>query len=98
MPLDLNYYYGSEAEQYSFYRIPKTLLTDRRYKGGIGRSEGALRAAARPHESVYAQRLDGPRRAGFHLFYAGRRDGIDELRQGQSDQAVPGTWISAALA
>ncbi len=33
MPLDLNYYYGSEAEQYSFYRIPKTLLTDRRYKG-----------------------------------------------------------------
>ena len=33
MPLDLNYYYGSEADQYSFYRIPKTLLTDRRYKG-----------------------------------------------------------------
>lgn len=31
--LNLNYYYGNEAEQYSFYRIPKILLTDRRYKG-----------------------------------------------------------------
>ncbi|MDE7245336.1 MAG: replication initiator protein A [Oscillospiraceae bacterium] len=33
MALDLNYYYGNEADQYSFYRIPKTLLTDPRYKG-----------------------------------------------------------------
>lgn len=31
--LNLDYYYGSEAEQYSFYRIPKVLLTDPRYKG-----------------------------------------------------------------
>ena len=33
MPLELSYFYGHEAEQYSFYRIPKVLLTDRRYKG-----------------------------------------------------------------
>lgn len=33
MSLDLAYFYGSEAEQYSFYRIPKILLTDRRYRG-----------------------------------------------------------------
>ena len=26
--LNLDYYYGTEAEQYSFYRVPKTLLTD----------------------------------------------------------------------
>lgn len=32
MSLELAYFYGSEAEQYSFYRIPKILLTDRRYK------------------------------------------------------------------
>ena len=32
MPLNLNYFYGAEAEQYSFYRIPKVLLTDQRYK------------------------------------------------------------------
>ncbi len=35
MPSNLNLddYYGTEADQYSFYRIPKTLLTDPRYKG-----------------------------------------------------------------
>ena len=27
MSLELAYFYGSEAEQYSFYRIPKVLLT-----------------------------------------------------------------------
>lgn len=32
MPLNLNYYYGNEAEQYSFYRIPKALFTDARFK------------------------------------------------------------------
>ena len=31
--LNLNYYYGNEADQYSFYRIPKILLIDHRYKG-----------------------------------------------------------------
>ena len=31
--LNLDYYYGTEAEQYSFYRVPKTLLTDPRFKG-----------------------------------------------------------------
>lgn len=32
MSLELAYFYGSEAEQHSFYRIPKVLLTDHRYK------------------------------------------------------------------
>ena len=26
------YYYGNEAEQYSFFRIPKTLFTDLNFK------------------------------------------------------------------
>ncbi len=33
MSLELSYFYGNEADQYSFYRIPKVLLTDQRYKG-----------------------------------------------------------------
>lgn len=33
MPLELDYYYGNEAEQYSFYRIPKVLFTDSCFKG-----------------------------------------------------------------
>ena len=31
MSLNLDYFYGDEAEQYSFYRIPKTLFTDPNY-------------------------------------------------------------------
>ena len=31
MPLQLDYFYGGEAEQYSFYRIPKVLFTDPHY-------------------------------------------------------------------
>ena len=27
--LNLDYYYGNEAEQFSFYRVPKTLLADK---------------------------------------------------------------------
>ena len=30
-PLQLDYFYGGEAEQYSFYRIPKVLFTDQSY-------------------------------------------------------------------
>ena len=29
---DLDYFYPNEAEQFSFYRIPKTLFTDERYR------------------------------------------------------------------
>lgn len=31
-PAALDYYYGQEAEQYSFYRIPKALFTDQRFR------------------------------------------------------------------
>ena len=30
--LDLSYFYGTEAEQYAFYRIPKILFTDTRFR------------------------------------------------------------------
>lgn len=33
MKLSLPYYYGHEAKQYAFYRIPKLLMTDERFKG-----------------------------------------------------------------
>ena len=32
MPLNLDYFYGNEADQFSFYRIPKTLFTDWHYQ------------------------------------------------------------------
>lgn len=30
--LDLDYYYGKESEQFTFYRLPKALITDSRFK------------------------------------------------------------------
>ncbi len=30
--LELDYYYGIEAEQYSFFRIPRLLIKDKRYR------------------------------------------------------------------
>lgn len=30
--MDFEYYYGAESEQYSFYRVPKLLIKDRRFK------------------------------------------------------------------
>ena len=30
--LELNFYYGKEAEQFTFYRLPKALITDHRFK------------------------------------------------------------------
>ena len=33
MAVELSYYYGYEAEQFSFYRIPKLLFTDSRFAG-----------------------------------------------------------------
>ena len=31
--LTFDYYYGAEAEQFSFYRIPRLLIKDKRFKG-----------------------------------------------------------------
>ncbi len=31
--LNFDYYYGIEAEQFSFYRVPRLLIKDRRFKG-----------------------------------------------------------------
>ena len=31
-PLELDYFYGNDAEQFTFYRIPKVLFTDQHYK------------------------------------------------------------------
>ena len=31
--LRFDYYYGAEAEQFSFYRVPRLLIKDERFKG-----------------------------------------------------------------
>ena len=31
--MTFDYYYGAEAEQFSFYRIPRLLIKDKQFKG-----------------------------------------------------------------
>ena len=42
-PLKFDYYYGVEAEQFSFYRVPRLLIKDERFKG---RCQAPVRADA----------------------------------------------------
>ena len=35
MPFAFEYFYGNEAEQFTFFRIPKVLFTDKRFKSNI---------------------------------------------------------------
>ncbi len=40
--IKLSYFYGKEAEQYSFYKIPKLLFTDDHFKKNISGGESAV--------------------------------------------------------
>ena len=33
--INFDYYYGIEAEQFSFYRVPRLLIKDERFKGAV---------------------------------------------------------------
>ncbi len=87
--LNLDYYYGTEADQYSFYRIPKTLLTDPRYKSVSIEAKVLYGLLLDRMGLSVKKRLDGQREARLHLFYPGGRHGLYGLREGQDHEAVP---------
>ena len=41
--MTFNYFYGTEADQFSFYRIPKALFTDSYFKDYWSAKHGAIR-------------------------------------------------------
>ena len=49
---DLDYFYGSEAEQFSFYRLPKILFT-----GHLGRSKNTVRTSIGSYEFVNKKQM-----------------------------------------
>ena len=51
------YFYGDEAEQFIYFRIPRQLITDPRFKHLSTERETAVRYAFRPHEPVSEERL-----------------------------------------
>ena len=42
MNYQLDYFYGKEAEQYNFYRIPKLLFTDKRFEKVYSQGMGTM--------------------------------------------------------
>ena len=87
MPLQLDYYYGNEAEQYSFYRIPKILFTDPLFKG-ISVEAKVLYGLLldRMGLSVKNNWLDGEGACVYH-FHDCRCDGDAWMRGAEGKQA-----------
>lgn len=54
-----DYYRGVEAEQYSFYRIPKMLFTDTIFQDLSCEAKVLLRSNVRPYEFKPKKSLDG---------------------------------------
>ena len=69
MPLQLNYYYGNEAEQYTFYRIPKILFTDPLFKG-----------VSVEAKVLYGLLLD---RMGLRMWKPGKKQKAPFMKEGQ---------------
>lgn len=57
-PGALEYFYGTEAEQYTFYRIPKVLFTDPGFKQTTGDAK-----------ILYGLMLDHPKLPQLHLLH-----------------------------
>ena len=51
------YFYGDEAEQFIYFRIPRQLITDPSFQAPVHRRQAALRYAVRPYEPVRQERL-----------------------------------------
>lgn len=66
--LKLEFYYGQEAEQFTFYRLPKALITDDRFKD-ISNNSKLLYGLMldRMSLSVVGQRIEGD--ANDKLFF-----------------------------
>ena len=88
-PLPYDCYYGSEADQYTFYRLPKALFTDSRYKN---LSDGAKILYGLMLDRMALSMKNGwlDERNRVYIFYTGRFTGIYELRSQQRRKAHGG--------
>ncbi len=51
--IQFDYFHGMEAEQYTFYRIPKNFIYRRMLQNYFLRSKGFIRSVAGPYEPEY---------------------------------------------
>lgn len=68
-PGALEYFYGTEAEQYTFYRIPKGVVHRPRVPTDNRRRKNPVRFDVRPHGAFHTQRLAGRTKPGVPLLY-----------------------------
>lgn len=54
----VNFFYGEQANPFSFYRLPKALLVDPRFLD-LGRVQDPVQPAAEPDEPFGKERLAG---------------------------------------
>lgn len=78
-PGALDYFYGTEAEQYTFYRIPKVLFTDPGFRRITADAKILYGLMLDRMGLVHTQRLAGRTGARVHLLHVGRNDGRDVL-------------------
>lgn len=57
--MQFDYFYGSQAEQFSFYRIPKVLFTDPQFKPLSTDAKVLYGILLEPHEPVGQESLAG---------------------------------------
>ena len=67
----LDYFYGQSGELFSYFRIPKALFQDCRFRQLLHRCPDTVRHPAGPHEPVGKERLAG-RARGVYIIYTVR--------------------------
>lgn len=66
--MNFDYFYGQQSEVFSFYRIPKVILTDERF-WNISTDTKLLYGILLDRMKLSAKWLDGRRRSGVHYIY-----------------------------
>ena len=64
-----DYYYGIEADQFSFYRVPRLLIKDERFKGQ--RCQAPVWLDARSDVTVYEKWMARRGKQGVYHLYGG---------------------------
>ena len=69
--MKFDFYYGHEAEQFSFYRIPKLLIKDKRFSGISSDATMLYGLIAQFGQTVHPYRVSGTgdshQRCAFHF-------------------------------
>lgn len=79
--IKFDYYYGIEAEQFSFYRVPRLLIKDERFKGLS--SDAKLLYGLMLDRMALSMKMAGlMMKQGVYHLYGGQYHGGFGMRQG----------------